>query len=151
MRAFPNRIRSGWARTERSLPGYRRGHELVQEHVQFEQTPQPQCQPYVTESTQPFQADAAQVDPNGFGAGGEDGFSRAIIVTSCMIHHGSANRLAVSGPVEFAHDPSTCHDADPVGGRVEDCGQWRAPDSSRSPKYRVTGQYKRTTVRRRCR
>src|SRR5271163_116304 len=52
---------------------------------------------------------------DGFGAGGEDGFSRATIVTSCMIHHGSANRLAVSGPVEFGHDPSTCHDADPVG------------------------------------
>src|ERR1700679_4065321 len=51
---------------------------------------------------------------DGFGAGGEDGFSRAIIVTSCMIHHRTANRLAVSGPVEFGHDPSTCHDADPI-------------------------------------
>src|ERR1700730_2636171 len=52
---------------------------------------------------------------DSFGAGDEDGFSRTIIVTSCMIHHCTANRLAVSGPVEFGHDPSPCHDPDPVG------------------------------------
>ncbi len=48
--------------------------------------------------------------------------------------HLTIDRVARLGAVEG-------DDADPVGGRVQDGGHCKAPESRREPKYRVTGRY----------